>query len=747
MSAAPKQPEIHIWGPPILDWLNVSDVPKWPGDGSGNKLHLNFQYGGVFLLEKLLEEMNSKGNVKCVDIHPITKKFPRGNPNKKDKYAKEKRNATKSALHSPKDPHFGHTWSTWEQAEENNQNKFRLPVTGITSSENGRYVIQNPEIKGNEADRLLILNVLPDDKKSLAELMGFLGANNNCFEEVIVRVNSSRENGSTAIDPASDNINFLNEVKKEASEVTSKLTLLTKLHSLRDMGERIGDSISWEQMLDDVSSAVHRKYKYLCKRVIVTIGLCGAIIVDFNPDMPESHDLIYCVSRQENDDESELDGRVIGNSTCMLAALGTEWTLAKQHGCDMNVQEAVQKGVAMIRQLNKTGYVPGKQLLRQSKQQLPKQSLTFPIEQVRTSFFWFKPKKTELALFKRSVGTPSTSNANECWTILESAEGSKDPFNIAKKIITHGGENINEASQTSDFPLEEVHNWRSADRNEIELVRSVHNTLRNYLHPGRANHSEKYKNDSDNKPISIGIFGPPGSGKSFVVKEIAKKLKIDQSQLTINLSQMESPRELAQAFQRARNFFLEGTIPIVFWDEFDSAMGTQPLGWLRYFLSPMQDGEFLDQGIKHPIGKAIFVFAGGTTSSYEDFIKKKGKSAAAAKKPDFVSRLRGYIDVKGPNIAEKTPDKFYMVRRAFLIRALLGKYDSIFDNGKIQIDDGVVNAFLKIENYLHGARSIENIILLSNLEGRSRYSTSSLPPKNLLGIHVDVEKFMNHVNE
>ena len=44
-----------------------------------------------------------------------------------------------------------------------------------------------------------------------------------------------------------------------------------------------------------------------------------------------------------------------------------------------------------------------------------------------------------------------------------------------------------------------------------------------------------------------------------------------------------------------------------------------------------------------------FVFAGGTASSFEDFIAFGDDAGGAAKKPDFVSRLRGFIDVTGPN--------------------------------------------------------------------------------------------------
>ncbi|KAI9933972.1 hypothetical protein MW887_005044 [Aspergillus wentii] len=74
------------------------------------------------------------------------------------------------------------------------------------------------------------------------------------------------------------------------------------------------------------------------------------------------------------------------------------------------------------------------------------------------------------------------------------------------------------------------------------------------------------------------------------------------------------------------------------------------MGWLRYFLAPMQDGEFLDQGINRPLGPAIFAFVGGTCENFRQFYDSlKCGYAKASKIPDFMSRLRGYVNIRGPN--------------------------------------------------------------------------------------------------
>ena len=154
---------------------------------------------------------------------------------------------------------------------------------------------------------------------------------------------------------------------------------------------------------------------------------------------------------------------------------------------------------------------------------------------------------------------------------------------------------------------------RTYDRREIENYRALYSLLHDYI---RLREPER--------PLSVAVFGPPGAGKSFGVKQVAKALtehnqKRPLVDLTFNLSQYQTADELAAAFHLVRDLVLQGKIPLVFFDEFDTALNVQKLAWLRYFLAPMQDGLFLDRGTLHPIGQAIFVFAGGTCDCERPF--------------------------------------------------------------------------------------------------------------------------------
>ena len=121
----------------------------------------------------------------------------------------------------------------------------------------------------------------------------------------------------------------------------------------------------------------------------------------------------------------------------------------------------------------------------------------------------------------------------------------------------------------------------------------------------------EYCESRQKTPLSIAVFGPPGSGKSFAVEHVASSIRPGEiKKITFNLSQLSGPVDLLDTFHQIRDIALSGNISLVFWDEFDSLLQNQPLGWLKYFLVPMQDGTFQEGQITHRIGRCSFVFSG-----------------------------------------------------------------------------------------------------------------------------------------
>jgi hypothetical protein len=285
------------------------------------------------------------------------------------------------------------------------------------------------------------------------------------------------------------------------------------------------------------------------------------------------------------------------------------------------------------------------------------------------------------------------------------------------------------------------------DRQEIERINAIRNLIVAYK-----------KNPNERRPLSIAVFGPPGSGKSFAVGQLASELPDAGPVLEFNLSQFDSLADLHAALQRVRDESIRGCVPVVFWDEFDCG----DLRWLQEFLAPMQDAEFRGGGASFPIGRAIFVFAGGTSHYFEAFDRTNAARDAdrfrAAKGPDFVSRLRGFLNIKGPNPTNPTgtsdeqaraADLAHLVRRAIVLRTSIERFHpQLIDprTGLASIASGVLSAFLRVKKYIHGARSLEAVVTMSSLEGATHFGVAELPSPDLLGLHVSTD-FLEHARD
>lgn len=277
----------------------------------------------------------------------------------------------------------------------------------------------------------------------------------------------------------------------------------------------------------------------------------------------------------------------------------------------------------------------------------------------------------------------------------------------------------------------------SIDKEEIENYHTIKALLDDYIR--QYDHQD---GDSALQPLSIAVFGAPGCGKSFGVREIAGSS--GRFAITsLNLSQYHDPAEFFEALKEALQC-PASQIPLVFIDEFDSELSGTPRGWLRYFLAPMQDGEFTLNGKRCETNTAVFVFAGATASSFSAFLPHTDEEQEAFKQikgTDFVSRLKGILNIKGPNPTNAT-DKSAVIRRGLLLRDLLvRKCPEICENGIANISRCLLSAMLSVSEYRHGTRSLEMIVAMSRLSGFKRYTPSCLPVDEQLNLHLKVNDF------
>ena len=510
------------------------------------------------------------------------------------------------------------------------------------------------------------------------------------------------------------------------SRHSDRLVAVVRANDLRITEAQVSRELSWEQSAQDLLRELtyNPEIKRLsrCAHLIVSFGTSGAMLLS-NPEAgPRQATLVFDPRVMEEEWAERYPGGMMGYTVCLTAAVAREVMRA---GAEARIVDSIKRGLEAMRSLHLDGF-------EVDDEERPR--VKFPAERIARTMTEEEDKqvsgrKATFADVPVPESAPATDPKSDRWTILEDVFAEEGLEQVARRIVVDGPDRI-----VSEVPVAAFGNLQTVDRTEIEGYRSIRSLIAQYA-----------KEERPERPLSIAVFGRPGSGKSFGIKQIAKALLPNRIQsMTFNLSQFRDPEGLLGAFHQVRDVSLKGKLPLVFWDEFDATLGKEKLGWLKHFLAPMQDGEFQQDQITHHVGAAIFVFAGGTKQTMLKFssqfeVDPLPEGLANAKGRDFVSRLKGYVDVAGPNPADDDPH--HVIRRAILLRSMLEK-----DKGdlfveregkkKLQIDGGVLRAFLRVDQYHHGARSIESVIAMSLLSGKSRFERSALPSAEQLGIHV-----------
>jgi hypothetical protein len=528
----------------------------------------------------------------------------------------------------------------------------------------------------------------------------------------------------------------------EADHLDRTIALLSA-SELRGEGAPVSHRLSWERTATDLVLALAREPRFdalrRCPFLIVPLDIEGAVLVRCVGNRVCSARLWYVPNRTEGELSGPPRGYMSGLGSAFAAAVAA--SLAEHAGAALDpaalepeLGRGIRRGLRMAHRLLEEGFGPCGSPDRPRPPEYPMASL------FDEAAWEMRPREQLCEVPLPDLPDLPKENhklpAYRTWRILDSQRNTV--FAELAAVVARRG--VKEVFR--HVPVGKFGGLETVDRTEIESYRSIRNLMREYLRDPR-----------QAQPLCVTVFGPPGSGKSFGVHQVARSISSDIEKLDFNVSQWDTAEYLPKALHRVRDYALRGKVPLVFFDEFDAQVDSQRYGWLKYFLAPMQDGVFFDGLHTHQIGKAIFVFAGGTAFTFAEFHRKATEASEEVrglKLPDFLSRLRGNVDVFGLDPAPDTevmPLDTHLIRRALILRHGLREKESRLEDatGTLQIHDAVLRAFLFVPRYFHGARSLRAIVEMSNLIGRDFFDPSLLPPPQQLKLHVDAEKFMGLV--
>jgi hypothetical protein len=533
-----------------------------------------------------------------------------------------------------------------------------------------------------------------------------------------------------------------------------RLIVVVSATELRHEAAAISAGLSWERSVEDFSAAIHSDPVLAqlrnCRHLIVNFSADGALWIDNDrkagiehPSSPKT-ELIYDADSIEGQWSEQSQGEVFGYMSCMVAALTAELVRHQNQGVLSSASgsegsgvkhrpdfvAAISCGLAVMRDLRLHGHG----------------------EVSSTRPNGYPVARLADVLANKAYGF---SRCSVPWShLIDGSRGNHQPWSISVQSQLGSGEGLVPVPMSglayevvqrgrrmlNHLPHATFGNLFSIDRGEIETLRTLRRLMQIYR-----------KARGAGKPLSIGVFGPPGAGKSFGVKQIANEVFGKAAWLEFNLSQF-ADSDLIGALHQVRDKVLEVGIPVVFWDEFDA----RQYHWLQYLLAPMQDGRFQEGQISHPIGQCVFIFAGATSHTFQQFgparptnespieLKEAWNRYVLAKGPDFLSRLDGYYNVLGPNprkvtsesgaVIDDPTDSCAPVRRALLLRQFLCGNQG----HRLRTDSGLLRALLEVPFYRNGARSLEKLALsLKPSEPTAAVRRSSLGSPEQLAMFVD----------
>jgi hypothetical protein len=181
----------------------------------------------------------------------------------------------------------------------------------------------------------------------------------------------------------------------------------------------------------------------------------------------------------------------------------------------------------------------------------------------------------------------------------------------------------------------------------------------------------------ESQPICVFLGGPPGSGKSFFVKQCLKSFSPSPLSLeTISLSgvsRTQYEESIDKHVERAFQIGVSATEPhVAFLDEVDTVNGTETA--FRYLMDPMTgaitdaEGKKINQTKTSP---SFWFFAGSLSNSRNGFVEELKKYDEKVR--DFFDRIQVFIEL--PGVSEPSEAVFQAIISIMELRPKIRKFE------------------------------------------------------------------------
>ncbi len=232
---------------------------------------------------------------------------------------------------------------------------------------------------------------------------------------------------------------------------------------------------------------------------------------------------------------------------------------------------------------------------------------------------------------------------------------------------------------------------------------------------------KSYAEDRTRKrPLNIIMQAEPGSGKSLLVKCIARHVRFDVTAVDFNMASLQNIEDLVQPLDMVRNQKVIDKLPILFLDEFDSNPDHYPL-----LLPLLWDGELHIGHRDLKMGKLVVILAGSGSKIEEMMKTAKGmhptETPRDSKLVDLLSRINGgEIGIPPLDMVKNNRDR--RVDKVCITIALL---EQRFQK-RFETVPWALLRFVALAQFRYGVRSITHLIDLLENPGDEEQSNLKL---------------------